>query len=89
MRQSGVSVHLIEPGAFQGTFSDVDAMKRRMNTAWERLPQSEKDDFGGVITFEASRFPHTNQLQYPELLTSFKQGCKCKILTDALKLHTI
>ncbi len=56
MKASGVSVHIIEPGAFQGTFSDVDAMKRRMNTVWERLPQSEKDDIGGDITLEASKF---------------------------------
>ncbi|XP_022099537.1 retinol dehydrogenase 7-like [Acanthaster planci] len=53
MKQSDVSVHIIEPGAFQGTFSDTDAMKRRMDTAWGRLPQAEKDHFGGDIAREA------------------------------------
>ena len=56
MKSSGVSVHIIEPGAFQGTFSDVEAMKQRMNAAWERLPQMEKDDFGGDIAQQASKF---------------------------------
>ncbi|XP_038053254.1 short-chain dehydrogenase/reductase family 9C member 7-like isoform X2 [Patiria miniata] len=53
MKQYGVSVHIIEPGAYQGTFSDTDAMKRRLNTAWERLPQEERDSFGGEIAREA------------------------------------
>jgi hypothetical protein len=56
MKASGVSVHIIEPGAFKGNFSDVDAMKRRMDTVWERLPQAEKDDIGGDITLEASKY---------------------------------
>ena len=47
MKASGVSVHIIEPGAFKGNFSD---------TVWERLPQAEKDDIGGDITLEASKY---------------------------------
>ncbi|CAJ0582105.1 unnamed protein product, partial [Mesorhabditis spiculigera] len=46
MRQFGVSVHILEPGAFKTDLLSEDAQNRRVDTIWDKLSESVKVEYG-------------------------------------------
>uniref|UniRef100_A0A0N5AHI0 D-beta-hydroxybutyrate dehydrogenase, mitochondrial n=1 Tax=Syphacia muris TaxID=451379 RepID=A0A0N5AHI0_9BILA len=46
IRQYGVSVHIIEPGAFRTTLLDEKAFNERAETVWNHLPPGVRTEYG-------------------------------------------
>ncbi|XP_075959923.1 dehydrogenase/reductase SDR family member 9 [Anarhichas minor] len=46
MAAFGVKVACIEPGFFRTNVTDVDLMQNSLRKLWDRLPQSQKDEYG-------------------------------------------
>ncbi|EYB91039.1 hypothetical protein Y032_0211g2201 [Ancylostoma ceylanicum] len=46
MRPFGVSVHILEPGAFKTELLSEEAQHARVNRIWEKLPTSVKNEYG-------------------------------------------
>ncbi|CAJ0589013.1 unnamed protein product [Cylicocyclus nassatus] len=46
MRPFGVSVHILEPGAFKTELLSEEAQHVRVNRIWERLPTAVKNEYG-------------------------------------------
>ncbi|KAK6758393.1 hypothetical protein RB195_015918 [Necator americanus] len=46
MRPFGVSVHILEPGAFKTELLSEDAQHSRVNKIWGKLPMSVKNEYG-------------------------------------------
>ena len=46
MRNSSVSVHIIQPGFFTTNINDPMALTNKLEKAWDRMPESHQQFYG-------------------------------------------
>ena len=56
MKNLGVSVHIMEPAAFQTNLTNPQAAEDSLRMVWERLSEEERTAAGGQVVYETSKF---------------------------------
>ncbi|XP_038053298.1 retinol dehydrogenase 7-like [Patiria miniata] len=74
---SGVSVHIIEPGSFKSSFVNPQTTKDLLRKLWDRLPEEERQDFGGEMAYKALELTLAEALEMA--------SPKLHLVTDAME----
>ncbi|KAJ1351169.1 hypothetical protein KIN20_007133 [Parelaphostrongylus tenuis] len=77
MRPFGVSVHILEPGAFKTDLLNEKAHYDRVNKAWEKLPSVTKNEYGEQFkeNFKVAWQTGVNLVANPNLQWVCRQLC--------------
>lgn len=67
LKPFGVTAHVLEPGAFKTQLLDKEPMLRRIDTIWNKLPQTVKDEYGEEFRQNCRLF---KRIVYLDLVTN-------------------